>query len=289
MSNGGLQTRVAVSNFVPSLHGFGFTNTFPRQPVLRIPVVGLGSIPVGDASRGLCGGMIYAVRDMYEYGVSPPPAANPPDAESPLYRYIVRRLLDSFDGPRGVYRYYRLMAAADSDTVRGQLWRPGATSTSIAREWPRIRHDLDNGLLCPLGIITTRSADPLRLGLNHQVLAYAYEQRGRRVTLRVYDPNTPRDRADDVTLSFDILSPVATGPTGSPVRAALRHTTRPRPETGRLLPPAPPTAAELAPTEIEHTISIGGRPVRAFFRSRYRPTDPRPALARSQPTRRFRP
>ncbi|CUU54958.1 hypothetical protein Ga0074812_10436 [Parafrankia irregularis] len=267
MTNGSALTRAAVSNFQPSSHAFAFTNAFPRQPVLRVPVPGLGSIPIGDASRGLCGGMIYAVRDMFEFGVAPPAVATPPDPDSPLYRYIVRRLFDSFDGPRGVLRYYRLMSSADADTdlVRGWLRLPGATSASVAREWPHIRHDLDRGLLSPLGIITTRSADPMRLGLNHQVLAYAYEQRGRRVTLRVYDPNTPRWQSDDVTLSFDVLSAV---PDTAP-RAHLSPRTGISPRTP--LPPVPPAG-------IEHTIAIGGRPVRAFFRSRYRRTDPRPAL-----------
>ena len=240
-----LRAASAVPGFLPSTHAFRFTNSFPNQPVLRIPVPGLGSVPIGDASRGLCGGMIYAVRDMFEIGAPPPADTTPPAPGTPLYRYIVRRLFDSFDIPRGVYRYYRLMSGPDADAVRGPLVRRGVGRTSIVDEWPRIRLDLDSGQLSPIGIITTRSADPLRLGLNHQVLAYAYVQRGLVVTLRVYDPNTPRERADDVTLTFD---------------------------TGR-------QAQSDQPVPIEHTISIGGRPVRAFFRSRYRWADPRPALA----------
>nr|WP_035752369.1 hypothetical protein [Parafrankia discariae] len=235
--------------FLPSTHALGFTNSFPRQPVLRIPVAGLGAVPIGDASRGLCGGMVYAVRDLFEFGVEPPEITSPPAAGTPLYRYIVRRLFDSFDIPRGVYRYYRLTSAADTDLTRGPLTRPGVGRISVEREWPRIRLDLERGLLSPLGVITTRSADPLRLGLNHQVLAYAYEQRGNRVRLRVYDPNTSRASSDDVTLSFDVTPSL---------EVASRR-------------PA-------APGPIEHTISIGGRPVRAFFRSRYRRADPRPAL-----------
>lgn len=255
----------AVPGFLPSTHAFGFTNSFPRQPVLRIPVVGLGTVPIGDASRGLCGGMIYAVRDMFEFGVAPPEITSPPAAGTALYRYIVRRLFDSFDIPRGVYRYYRLTSAADTDLPRGPLTRPGVGRISVDREWPRIRLDLDRGLLCPLGVITVHSADPLRLGLNHQVLAYAYEQRGNRVRLRVYDPNTPRARSDDVTLSFDITPPLEVP---FPRPAAPPHGTTPG---------IPATSA--APVAIEHTISIGGRPVRAFFRSRYRRVDPRPALS----------
>jgi hypothetical protein len=231
----------AVEGFLPSLSAFRFTNSFPRQPVIRVPVPGLGAVAVGDASRGLCGGMIYAVRDMFEAGAGPPAETSPPPLGSPLYRYIVRRLFDSFDLPRGVARYYQLMGTPDTDTERSAVTIRGAGRISVVDEWPRIRLDLDSGLLSPLGLVTVRSLDPFRLGLNHQVLAYAYEQRRTAVVLRVYDPNTPLDQADNVTIAFDVSHPAG-------------------------------------PVKISHTIAIGERPVRAFFRSRYRWTDPRRAL-----------
>ncbi len=103
-------------------------------------------------------------------------------------------------------------------------------------------------MLSPIGIITVRSSDPRLLGLNHQVLAYAYIQAGTSITLRVYDPDTPGDRADEVTLSFDLAEVHGRGDPAGPAR-------------------------------IEHSIAIGGRPVRAFFRSRYRWVDPRRAIA----------
>ena len=229
--------RSAVPGFLPSTRAFRFTNAFAPQSLLDVSLLrtrwGLG---IGDASRGLCGGMIFAVRDLREAGLDPPHDSTPPERGSPLYAYLVRRLFASFDLPRGGARYYALMRGPSGAVGR----------RSIAQEWPRIRLDLIAGRLSPLGIITAHSADPRLLGLNHQVLAYAYEQIGTAVTLRVYDPNTPLDRADDVTLSIDLAD----------------------------------AAGGQAPV-IQHTITIGGRPVRAFFHSRYRWSDPRPALVRA--------
>lgn len=239
-----LTASATVPGFLPSTSAFRFTNSFPKQPVLRIPVPGLGAVPIGDASRGLCGGMIYTIRDLFEAGIAPPDSTSPPALGSPMYRYLVRRLFDSFDIPRGVYRYYRMMSGPDADVVRGVLVQRGVSRTSVVDEWPRIRIDLDCGQLAPLGVITLRSADPLRLGINHQVLAYGYEQRGGVVTLRVYDPNTPSERADAVTLTFDVRR----------------------------------QAQSDVPVPIRHTIAVSGRPVRGFFHTRYRWTDPRSAL-----------
>jgi hypothetical protein len=227
----------AVPGFTPSRSAFRFPNRFPRQPVISVPVPGLGQIMIGDASRGLCGGMIFAARDLFEAGQAPPSDELPPPIGSPLYRYIVRRLFDSFDIPRGVARYYQLMCTPDADSVHATRTVRGVGRISVVNEWPSVRLDLDSGRLSPLGIVTIRSYDPTRMGVNHQVLAYSYEQRRTAVTLRVYDPNTPIERADDVTMSFDVARPAG-------------------------------------PVKIDHTLAVGGRPVRGFFRSRYRWSDP---------------
>ncbi|MBL7489608.1 hypothetical protein I6A60_05390 [Frankia sp. AgB1.9] len=231
-------TAVGASGFRPSTSAFQFTNDFPHQPVLAVRIPGLGKgIPIGDASRGLCGGMIFAVRDLFEARREPPPDTVPPGPGSPLYRYIVRRLFDSWDLPRGALRYYRLQATRDADVTWALGRRPGLGRITVVDEWPRVRTDLDSGRLPALGIITVHSADPLKLGLNHQVLAYGYDLVDTTVTLRVYDPNTPLDGADDVALSFDVANPAG-------------------------------------PVPITHNLRVGGRPVRGFFHSTYRWADP---------------
>ncbi|WP_045877020.1 hypothetical protein [Pseudofrankia sp. DC12] len=231
-------TAAGANGFRPRASALQFTNDFPHQPVLTVAIPGLGKrIPIGDASRGLCGGMIFTVRDLFEAGRKPPPDAAPPGPGSPLYRYIVRRLFDSWDLPRGGLRYYQLQATGDADVTWALGRRPGLGRITVVDEWPRVRTDLDSGRLPALGIVTVHSLDPLKLGLNHQVLAYGYDLVGTTVTLRVYDPNTPLAGADDVTLSFDLANPAG-------------------------------------PVPITHNLRVGGRPVRGFFHTAYRWSDP---------------
>jgi hypothetical protein len=227
----------AVVGFTPATRAFRFTNDFPKEPVAIIGPARGPHLNIGDASRGLCGGMTYAVRDLFEAAAPPPPDTRPPPARSPLFRFLVRRLIQSWDLPRGALRYYRLMLIPDADRRRGVLARHGAGHVTAIEEWPRVRLDLDQGRLSPLGLVTVRSANPFQLGHNHQVLAYAYTQAGTAVTLRVYDPNTPLAGADGVTLTFDVA----------------------RPHRG---------------VPITHNVLTGGREVRTFFRTRYRPARP---------------
>ena len=65
----------AVPGFLPSASGFAFPNRFPRVPVRRIGIPGIVSVPIGDASNGLCGGMAFAVRDYFEAGSHRPGSA----------------------------------------------------------------------------------------------------------------------------------------------------------------------------------------------------------------------
>jgi hypothetical protein len=234
----GLGSAPVAGRFLPSVSAFRFTNDFPHQPVVTVPIPGLGrGIPIGDASRGLCGGMTFAVRDLFEAGREPPADTTPPGADTPLCHYIVRRLFDSWDLPRGALRYYQLQTAPDTDAVWALGRRAGVGRSTVVGEWPRARMELDSGRLAALGIITVHSADPFKLGMNHQVLAYGYELAGTAVTVRVYDPNTPIDRADDVAISFDTANPAG-------------------------------------PVPITHNLSIGDRPVRGFFHATYRWSDP---------------
>src|SRR5262249_29904114 len=137
---------------------------------------------------------------------------------------------------------YRWMNTPDEDrpflgaTRRGLAWR------TVAEEWPKARADIDAGHPSPLGLVTVRSANPMDLGRNHQVLAYAYELDGTALSLKVYDPNTDPAAAgaDAAALSLDTAEPTASTP-------------------------------------VSHNLAIA-TPVRGFFRVGYEPSDPRGAL-----------
>lgn len=220
--------------FAPSQNAFTFVNAWPSQPAVVLPTP-FGTLSLGDAAAGLCGGMIFAALDYWRAGLAPPQQR--PEADHPLYGFIVHRLIDSWHVPTGVAQYYQWMNLPDGDasftlfgrrvlTGRGLAWR------TVKVQWPQISTDLDRGVPVPLGVVTVASADPRDLALNHQVLAYGYHTAGNRITVEVYDPN--RGRRDDVFISFD-------------------------------------TSAPTGPKTFDHNLGIGQRRVRGFFRAAYAP------------------
>jgi hypothetical protein len=218
-------TARTVPGFLPSTSGFRFANDFPHVPVRRIGIPGVVSVPIGDAANGLCGGMAFGARDYFEAHRPPPTVASAP-SEGPLFDYLVDRLFDSFDLPSGPLRYLQLMSPLlpDGESLWSRLGLAphGRTWRVVNQEWPRIRADIDAGHPAPLGLVRVRSSDPFDLKLNHQVLAYGYEVMGTVLTLRLYDPNRPRE--DDVTLSLSLGDPM-------------------RPTEIRVFPPGPPVFA----------------------------------------------
>jgi hypothetical protein len=219
--------------FLPSRDGLGFDNAWPPAPAVVVPSV-FGDIRLGSAAGGLCGGMVFAALDYWNAGMAPPTTR--PAPRTPVYEFIVRRLLDSWRSPGGVARYYEWMGLPDGDGTGLQLFgrpiltRRGLASRTIAGEWPRIKLDLDRGVPVALGLVTISSRQPRDLAQNHQILTYGYRMSGTRTTMLVYDPN--RGRRDDVTIAFDASAPAR-------------------------------------PTAFAHNLAIGGRPVRGFFRSGY--------------------
>jgi hypothetical protein len=212
-----------VPGFLPSTCGFRFANAFWPQPLFRVPLAGLGHLLVGDASRGLCGGMVFAARDFFEHGCQPPTHCEPPEHGSPLFGYLVRRLFHSFDLPWGPLHYYRWMVSRDGALLRH----------TVRHEWPRVRRDLDAGRPSPLGLVRVRSRDPLRMGENHQVLSYAYglDEGSGSLLLAVYDPNHPG--RDDVTLALNVREPAGgMASTGDPFRGFFRTPYRFHPPLG---------------------------------------------------------
>ena len=222
--------------FLPSANGFAFTNSWPSQPAVTVPTP-FGAINIGNADAGLCGGMVFAALDFW-HAQAPPPATRPGPG-APLYDFIVRRLVESWHVPAGIAQYYQWMNLPTDDATydvfgRHVVIERGVISRTVGVQWPQIRADLDAGTPAALGLVTVASANPKDLGLNHQVLAYGYQQDGAAVTVGVYDPNSgPRD---DVWIRFS-------------------------------------TAGPNAATTFEHNLGIS-HPVRGFFRTAYAPTAP---------------
>lgn len=207
-----------VPGFSPSTSGFRFPNAFPRVPVRTLGIPGVVELGIGDASNGLCGGMAFAARDYFEAQRRPPPDTSPPD-EGPLFDYLVDRLFDSFELPRGPVRYLALMnpALADHETLwsRLRLAPHGRAWLMAKEEWPKVQREVDAGHPSPLGLVRVRSVNPFDLKENHQVLVYGYALETAAVTLYLYDPNRPGD--DDVRLTVGLGDPpLPTSPTSDP-------------------------------------------------------------------------
>jgi hypothetical protein len=220
--------------FLPSRNGFAYVNSWPSQPAITLPTP-FGSVGVGNAAGGLCGGMVFAALDYWHAGFVAPPEQ--PEADDPLYGFFVRRLVDSWHLPAGVVQYYQWMNLPDGDasfTMLGRrvLIERGVSWRTIRVQWPQICKDLDRAVPVPLGLVTVASRDPRDLALNHQVLAFGYRRVGGRVTVQVYDPN--RGRRDDIFIAFD---------TGTPTK----------------------------PVTFEHNLGIGDHRIRGFFRAPYSP------------------
>jgi hypothetical protein len=199
--------RSALRGFLPSRDGFAFPNSWPSAPAVTVPTP-FGPIGIGNAAAGLCGGMVFAALDYWHARETPP--AHRPAAGTPLYKYIVRRLIDSWHLPAGVAEYYQWMNLPDGDasvdifgrtlvTQRGVSWR------TIEQQWPQIRASIDACSPAALGVVTVASASPAELGQNHQVLAYGYSTAGTEVAVSVYDPNSGPD--DTIQIWFDTSAP----------------------------------------------------------------------------------
>lgn len=238
--------RVAVPGFKPTVNGFEFSNRWSADlPVITVgwlwnqlvhaaggalsDWLGLSSmmdedwLPITTAASGLCGGMAFATMDYFYAGQRPPaPAIDsqgrpvaPSSANDPLFRFIRERLIDSFDVTGRGYQWLTLTSPlypnGDDGIMQTTDIASGRSYVTYREEWPSIRAQLDQGKLATIGLV---QSDELDVGANHQVLAYAYEQSGRRVKLWVYDPNLPGMKKagdptldpDDLHLVFDISS-----------------------------------------------------------------------------------
>lgn len=174
-----------VETFLPSRNGFPWSNAWPHVAPIRVGVGPL-SVGIGDAARGLCGGMVFTVADLAAAGAATPSDPQPVP-KSARFRYIVRRQVESFDWLRLPLAFYVSMAAPDG-------WRARRSAATVRR----VVADVDAGRLSMLGLVRVASPNPFRVTENHQVVAWRYRQDGADLAVGLYDPNHPG--ADDVEL-----------------------------------------------------------------------------------------
>jgi hypothetical protein len=193
-----------LTGFEPRQHGFHFPNAFPAVPDITFSTP-LGKVEIGNAANGLCGGMVFCALDHFLAKRPIPPITTPP-AEGPLFDGFVRRLLNSFNLPLGIFNYIVLMHPdypdGDENRLGGNTFAPhGRAWETIRVQWPVIKSMLDSGQPCPLGLIRVKSADLSNLGHNHQVLATGYDVTDDQLTLFIYDPNYP-DHSQSLSMSL---------------------------------------------------------------------------------------
>jgi hypothetical protein len=205
---------VRVPGFLPSTSGLHFINAFPHAPAVEIPLPNGQTLGIGDAANGLCGGMVFTVRDYFEAHRSPPSDTTPPPEGSPLFEYLVGRLIASFNLPLGIARYLELMdplrPAAETFQSSHGLGLHSCGWIMVEQEWSKVQQELDAGHPSPLGLVKVVSSSARDLGKNHQVLAYGYDLDGSDLKVSLYDPNYP-DR-DDICLQVSLGNPSAPTP-----------------------------------------------------------------------------
>jgi hypothetical protein len=208
-----------VRSFIPTRSGLHFVNSWPpgtSYPVVTLPV--LGTVISGDASTGLCGGFVSTALDCFLHSprLLPPATTSAPGAGTPLFNYLVNRLIDTFLAPcpdvgfiddAGKCIAWIMIPGHD---VRVSFYGPGLARRMVETEWPKIQADIDSGTPSPLYLV----AAPQCGGPNipcitaalkncHQVLAYAYTLDDvSNLTLWVYDCNDPFNNSSTIELNI---------------------------------------------------------------------------------------
>jgi hypothetical protein len=199
-----MATTVRVPDFLPSTSGLKFANSWPHDPDLTLRLQGQFIFGIGDAANGLCGGMSFVTADHHIANVPIWPDAAAPAAESPHFKTIVSRQLESLRWGLLPFRFYSMMAfRPEVPTFLSRLLgRTPQATAAIRDEWPKIRAGLDAGNLVNIGLVRASGNDPRKLTSNHQVLAYGYALESPSLRIAIYDPNHPGD--DTVELQIEI-------------------------------------------------------------------------------------
>lgn len=182
------------TNFLPSLHGFGFVNSFSGLPLpfSTSALPGISTILSRSKScYGLCGGMSSAAWDFFIAGRTIPSIITVPETGSPLHRYLYQRQIDTYGFlGKSIGKFAKWMALSDSKVQK-----------RTDDELQQICDRLDNYQAVILGIVYVSLVDTLAIWLNHQVLAYGYAEKSpKTLNINIYDPNFPG--RDDVIIEI---------------------------------------------------------------------------------------
>src|ERR1700689_1986360 len=93
----------AVPGFLPSQNAPLFTNDGPATPwppgtSVSVSIPGLPAVNIGVTQMGLCGGMSFLTRDIFESGTPQLRGTDSTKIPLALAELLVGRLVQSFDG-----------------------------------------------------------------------------------------------------------------------------------------------------------------------------------------------
>lgn len=232
-----------VAGFLPSQNAPLFANSpWPPGTALTISVPGLPAVSINATRMGLCGGMSFLTRDIFESGAPQLRGRDSSRVPAPVVSHLRNRLLHSFGGASVVMRWLWVTRAPDDDTG---LWGHGLFRQTVA-ECPAIMADIDAGTLCPIGIVLAQSWAPWAVFENHVVLVWGYELAGQVLTLHTYDSNYPG--RDDIVIELDLSAPAAARP------ITTNGTTGPGRETIRGFLRLPYSHADPAPAYVDDAV-----------------------------------
>lgn len=161
---------------------WNFSNSSFKKYRYKIPI--FPYLKLGKAERGLCGGMVFSALDYY-YSNKRIPNINQLNIndKDEIFRYIVRRLFDSFQ-IQAVLTYYILQLP---------ITEAEYLNKHTSKQLDKILVKLKKGNPVPTTLILIKSYNPDRLGENHQVLlTHLHTLRDNLIEIKVYDPNYPK-------------------------------------------------------------------------------------------------
>jgi hypothetical protein len=184
--------------FLPSLNGFNFINSFPPfDPPFTLPAW-LKKVKIGE-NYGLCGGMSSAAYDFLLAGRLLPELETPPKTGTRLHRFLLKRSIDTF-GYAGEH-----LAKVGRWSLRPDEGLYG-TQRMTMDELPGLLQRLDDHQPVVIAQVRESAKDysdlAKKIWNNHQVLALSYKQPAENeYYIQLYDPNYRR--RDDVRLHLE--------------------------------------------------------------------------------------